>query len=626
MKDASNLGQRLSGTAALAVLALAFLLLPAALGALVKGVRLDLTVDGLYTLSAGSRALVSSLEEPIALELFASGELARSEPVFRTYGARVRQLLEEMVAAGKGRLTLTVTDPAPFSADEDRAAEIGLEPLPSRRGGEPLYFGLVATRGDDRVALPLLQPRRERFLEYDVARLIHELDQPQRPVVGLMSTLPLSFGFDPFGQRMREPWAIVEQVQQLFTLRNVATDATAIPADVDVLMLVHPKHLSDATLYALDQYVLRGGRLIGFVDPSAEQDAAGDDPLDPFGGDGRASDLGPLAAAWGVTFDPGKVLADARHALTVQGRDGPVRHLGFLGFGSDALSPDDPVTAALDLVTFATAGALAPAGGPALVFEPLVTSSADSALLEAERFAAPTGPEALFEGFAPSGERHVLAARLGGRPASAWPAGPPEGAQAPADGHLAAAREDVRVILVADTDLLADPLWTRAVSIGGARVMEAWAGNGDLVLNALDLLAGSDALIGLRGRASFLRPFERVEALRRSADERLRAKQVALERELAATEQRLRELESRREDAGSPLPSAEQAAEIERFREERLSMRRELRDLRHELDRDIERLGARLKWLNVVVAPAATVTLLLLLAAFLRRRARVVAA
>ena len=622
MRGTSSLGRRLPGAAALAGLALAFLLMPSSLGVLVKGLRLDLTADGLYSLSDGSRALVSSLEEPIALELFASGELARTEPVFRTYGERVRRLLEEMVAASDGGLTLVVTDPAPFSADEDRAAEIGLEPLPSGRGGEPLYFGLVATRGDDRVALPLLQPRRERFLEYDVARLIHELDRPERPVVGLMSTLPLTFGFDPSGQRMREPWAIVEQIQQLFTVRNVATNATAIPADVDVLMLVHPKHLPDATLYALDQHVLRGGRLLAFVDPSAEQDAAGDNPLDPFAGDGRASDLGPLATAWGVAFDPGKVLADARHALTVQGRDGPVRHLGFLGFESDALSPDDPVTAALDLVTFATAGVFAPREGTALIFEPLVTSSADSALLDAGRFAAPGGPEALFEGFAPSGERHVLAARLGGRPASAWPDGPPEGAEAPADGHLAFARDEARVILVADTDLLADPLWTRAASIGGARVIEAWAGNGDLVLNALDLLAGSETLIGLRGRASFLRPFERVEALRRSADERLRAKQVALERELAATEQRLLELESRREDAGSPLPSAEQAAEIERFREERLRMRRELRDLRHELDRDIERLGARLKWLNVAVAPAAAVTLLLLLAAFLRRRAR----
>jgi ABC-type uncharacterized transport system involved in gliding motility auxiliary subunit len=613
---------RLAGAAALVALALAFLLLPAALALLAKDARLDLTADRLYSLSEGSRVLVSGLAQPVALELFASGELSRNEPVFRAYAPRVRQLLQEMVAASEGRLALAVTDPEPFSPDEDRAAGFGLEPLTTGRGGEPLYFGLVATRGDDHVALPLLQPRRERFLEYDVARLIHELDRPERPVVGLMGTLPLTFGFDPSGQRMREPWAVIEQMQQLFTVRSVPADAVAIPADVDVLMLVHPKHLPEATLYALDQYVLRGGRLIAFLDPSAEQDAAGADPLDPFAGDGRASDLGPLTDAWGVAFDPGKVLADARHALTVQGRDGPVRHLGFLGFGGDALSADDPVTAALDLVTFATAGVLVPREGSSPGFEPLVTSSAESALLDAGRFAAPIEPEQLFEGFAPAGARHVLAARLGGRPASAWPDGPPPGAQAPADGHLSAAREDVRIILVADTDLLADPLWTRVAAVGGGRVVEAWADNGDLVLNALDLLAGSDALIGLRGRASFLRPFERVEALRRAADERLRARQVALERELAATEQRLLELESRREDAGSPLPSAEQAAEIERFREERLRVRRELRDLRHELERDIERLGARLKWLNVAVAPAAAVTLLLLVTALLRRRAR----
>jgi ABC-type uncharacterized transport system involved in gliding motility auxiliary subunit len=619
----SRATRTLSAVAALALLALAFLLLPAALGALARGVRLDLTADGLYTLSEGSRELVAGLERPIRIELFASSSLVRDEPAFHAFGMRVRTLLEELADASGGRLTLAVTDPAPFSADEDRAAGLGLEPLPAVRGGETRYFGLVATRGEDEHALlPLLSPQRERFLEYDVARLLHELDRPRRPVVGLMSTLPLAFGFDPFGQRMREPWAIVGQMQQLFTVRSIETDAAAIPADVDVLMLVHPKHLSDATLYALDQYVLRGGRLLAFVDPSAEQDAAGANPLDPFAGDGRASDLGPLAAAWGVEFDPARVVADAGHALTVQGRDGPVRHLGFLGFGPESLAADDPVTAALNLVTCATAGALAPRPGAATRLEPLVTSGADSALMDAARFAAPGEPEALFEGFAPSGTRHLLAARLAGRPASAWPDGPPAGARAPADGHLAAARADARVILVADTDLLADPLWTRDAGFGGQQILEAWAGNGDFVLNSLDLLAGSDALIGLRGRASFLRPFDRVEDLRRSADARLRAQQAALERELAATEQRLLELESQREDTGSPLPSAEQAAELERFRAERSRVRRELRDLRHELDRNIERLGTRLRWLNIAVAPAVSVALLLVVAGLLRRRGR----
>ncbi len=617
------LARRLGGPLGLAALALAFLLLPTAVSGLFGGLRLDLTDGRLYSLSDQSRRLAAGLERPVALELFASAELGRADPVFRSYAPRVRQLLEELVAASGGRLSLALTDPAPFSPEEDRADALGLEPLPSPRGGGALYFGLVASRGEaGRAVLPLLEPRRERFLEYDVARLLHELDRQARPVVGLMSTLPLAFGFDPSGQRMREPWAIVGQMQQLFTVRSVDPDATRIPPEIDLLMLVHPKHLSDATLYALDQYVLRGGRLLAFVDPSAEQDSAGANPLDPFAGDGRASDLGPLAAAWGVAFDPGKVVVDARHALTVQGTAGPVRHLGFLGFGPEALAADDPLTATLELITFATAGSLAPAGDPAPRFEPLVTTSAESALMDAARFAEPTGPEALFEGFAPGGERHVLAARLGGRPASAWPAGPPPGATAPADGHLAAASEDAQIILVADTDLLADPLWTRGAGFGGARVLEAWAGNGDFVLNALDLLGGSDALVALRGRASFLRPFERVEELRRRADARLRAEQVALERELEATEQRLFELQSGRDEAGSPLPSAGQAAELARFREERARVRRELRDLRRELDRDIERLGRRLAWLNIVVAPAAGVTLLLTLAALLRRRGR----
>ena len=611
----------LRGTVVLALLALGFVGSSVVFTRWLHGPRLDLTSDGMYTLSEGTRRLVAGLAQPVELRLYYSREALQSEPMLATYARRVREMLEEIAAASAGRVTLEVVDPEPYSADEEHAAEAGLQALPLGPRGATAYFGLTGrSEAGGSAIIEFFQPAKERLVEYDIARLIHQLSAPARPRVGLLTTLPMTFGFDPMSQRMREPWVIVSQLQQGFEILNIEPGAVSIPADLTVLMLVHPKRLPVGTLYAIDQYVMGGGRLLLFLDPSAEQDLAGGDPGNPFGGDGRASELEPLLSAWGIRYRVDQALGDDEYALTVSAGGRPMRHLGFLGLDERALDPSDPVTGGLGMINLATTGWLEPLDGTGGRFIPLLTSSRRAAPIPATRFAEPGEPSVLYQGFEPSDRAYVLAARVTGALRSAYPDGPPEGVVLPPGAaHRAMAVGESNLIVVADTDLLADMLWTRTPSFLGQSYVEAWADNGHFVLNALDNLAGSDALVSIRGRASFVRPFDRVEDLRRSADERLRLAAADLEAELATAEQKLAELQATRDDDASRLPTPEQQAEIDRFRAERSRVSRELREVRHSLDRDIDALGARLKLLNIVVLPIVLVSLAWLVARRLRR-------
>ena len=613
--------RRFRAVVLLALLALAFVGSSVVFTLWLQGPRLDLTSDGMYTLSDGTRRLVAGLDQPVGLRFFYSREALQAEPLLATYGRRVRETLEEIAAASAGRITLEVVDPEPFSAEEEQAAEAGLQAVPLGPRGTTVYFGLAGrNREGGSAVIEFFQPAKERLVEYDIARLIHELSVPAKPRVGLLTTLPMAFGFDPLSQRMREPWVIVSQLQQAFDVRNIEPGAVSIPAGLDVLMLVHPKLLPAATLYAIDQYVMAGGRLLVFLDPSAEQDLAGADPTDPSGGEGRASELEPLLSAWGIRYQADQALGDDEYALTVSAGEQPVRHLGFLGLDERALDPADPVTGGLGMINLATTGWLEPLDGAGARFTALLRSSTRAAPIPATRFAEPGEPSVLYEDFEPSGRRYALAARVTGTFRSAYPQGPPAGVSLPpGTTHRAQAGGEASLVVVADTDLLADPLWTRTPSFLGQPYVEAWADNGRFVMNALDNLAGSDALISIRGRASFVRPFDRVEELRRSADERLRLTAAELEAELGATEQKLAELQAGRDDDTSLLPTPAQQAELDRFRTERSRIARELREVQHSLDRGIEALGTRLKLLNIVVLPVLLVSLAWLLARRWRR-------
>ena len=613
------------GAATFAVLAVLFVGLTIVFNHAFKGARLDLTENRLYTLAPGTARLVGSLQEPLSLNFYFSQQASVAVPQLRAYAGRVRELLEEIAARSGGRIRLHVVDPQPYSEDEDRATELGLKSVPLGTGNEPIWFGLAGSNSTDgHSVIEFFQPDKEEFLEYDVARMIHELGAPARKVVGLVSTLPLSGGFDPASGAMRPPWIVGAQLRELFDVRPVAADASALPGGLDALFVVHPKGLSPALAYAIDQYLMAGGHVLLCVDPDAQLESAAG-PAAAFAGADKSSTFEPMLSAWGIGYDPRQAVGDLEHALLVGNPAGgqPVRHLGFAGFGADGLAKGDVITASLGTLNFATPGFLEPRQVEGVAFEPLITTGTESAPIPVERLALAATPDSLRQGFQATGRRYVIAARVSGTLPSAYPAGPPAGVSA-SQPHLARAAHPANLVVVADTDFLADMLWVRSGSLYGQRYAEPWANNGDFVLNALDNLTGSADLIGIRGRPTFSRPFTRVDRLRAQADERLRGKEAELEQQLADTERKLGELQSRREDRQSLVLSPEQQRELERFQQEKLRVRKELRAVRHGLDEQIERLGATLKLLNVVAMP-----LLLSLAAVAvtilgrrRRRAR----
>ncbi|TLY72006.1 MAG: hypothetical protein E6K47_00020, partial [Gammaproteobacteria bacterium] len=466
---------------------------------------------------------------------------------------------------------------------------------------------------------------KEQFLEYDVVKLVYQLANPKKPVVAWLSSLPMGPGFDPQTGQMREPWVVYSEAQQLFELRPLEPTATRIEPDVNVLVLVHPKNLSPATQFAIDQYVLRGGHLLVFVDPLAQSDQSGAEagnPMAAMGAD-KSSHLTALLSAWGVQFNPGEVVADRAHALSVTMRQGepPVEHLGVLGLDKGSFTASDVITAGLSNVNVATAGYLEPVKDTKVHFEPLLQSSRDAQVLPAARFRMLFDPATLRDGFKPTGRRYTIAARISGNVHSAFPAGPPAGVTLPAgQSALKESARPLSLVVFADTDLLSDYLWVREQSFFGQRLAQAWASNGDLVQNALDNLAGSTDLISVRGRASFTRPFERVEKLRRAATDRFRAKEQELEQQLRETEDKLTALRSKGGKQSALILTPEQEQEIEHFQTEKLRIRKELRAVRAGLDADIKALGATLKIINIIVVPALFAVVALLLAAWRRRR------
>jgi ABC-type uncharacterized transport system involved in gliding motility auxiliary subunit len=612
-----------------ALIALAALLIGLTIlfGQTLRGWRVDLTENDLYTIAPGTKRIIGNLKEPINLYFFFSQSAAKQLPALQTYATRVRELLQELAARSDGKIRLSIVDPQPFSEDEDRAAEFGIRGAPLGASGEQLYFGLAGTNSTDgRAVIELFDPGKEAFLEYDVAKLIHQLGSPRKPVVAWLSGLPMTGGFDPATGQMREPWIVLSQAEQLFTVRNLEPGVNRIDPDVDVLAIVHPKNLPPAAQFAIDQYALRGGKILVFVDPLAEQDPAGAaDPSNPFAGMGadKSSDLKSLFAAWGIDYNPREVIGDLQHALTVTMRMGeaPVRHLGILGLDAEAFDDKDVITAGLSSVNVATIGHLSAAKEAKTRLEPLIRSSVEAAPLPVERFAMLFDPASLRDGFKPSGRQHVLAARVSGNVQTAFPAGPPEGVQLPAgETALKASSKPLNVVVFADTDLLADFLWVRQQSFFGQRIAQPWANNGDLVWNTLDNLSGSSDLISVRGRATFSRPFDRVDALRRNAEARFRAKEQELEEELRTTEEKLTQLQSGRSEQSALILSPEQEQELERFQQQKLRIRKDLRDVRLQLEQDIDRLGLQLKVANIAVAPGLFALFALLGAAWRRRR------
>src|ERR1700690_2430807 len=599
-----------------------------------RGMRLDLTQNRLYTLSPGTQQVLAELKEPVNLYFYFSRDAAaKHAPLIMPYASRVREFLEEVAARSGGRILLRVIDPQPFTEDEDHAAEAGLQALPAGAGADTIYFGLAGTNSPDgRAAIPSFPPDREEFLEYDVTKLIHELAMPKKPVIGLLSSLPMQGQFNPMTGQMGEQWPILSQIEQLFTVRTLTADLDHIDKDVDVLLVVHPKQPPPKTLYAIDQFVMRGGRMLLFVDPDSGADTSGQDPSNPFAGAmaNHSSNLQPLLSAWGIDYDPSKVVGDLALGLEVRSsmQAPPTRHIGILGLRRADMDPKDVVTASLDVINVATAGFLSARPGAKATIEPLLRTSASAAPIPAQRFNALTDPASLRDGFKSTGTRYALAVRLTGPLPSAFPQGAPPD-QKPAAGtpvaHLSQSTMAANIVVVADTDMLMDYMWVQTRELMGQRIAQAFANNGDLVANALDNLGGSSALISIRGRATFSRPFERVEALKRQADDRLRAKVLELQSELQQTESKLSEVQSKRNDQASLMLTPQQEQELKNFTAEKTHGRKEVRETQRGLDVEINRLEVWLKVLNIAVAPLIVALAGAIILSLRRRRRAAVA-
>lgn len=599
--------------AGLLVIAAAFLAFNIFSSLVFTDARLDLTEQKLYTISKGTERVLAELPEPVELQLFFSDKMSKDLVALRNYARRVEEMLRAYEREADGKIKLTVIDPQPFSAEEDRAAELGLQAVPLNQGSDQVYLGLAGTnaQGNTQV-IPFFPLDQEQFLEYEISRLVQSLATAELPVVGLLSGLPMNGGFDMRTQQASPPWMILENIRQMFHIESLKSDVDQIPANVTVLMVVHPKQLPEQTLYAIDQFVLRGGKLLAFVDPLSEADAG--IGLLPGEESGQSSGLEPLFAAWGIRMVPDKALADLAYALSVGvGEEGrSVRHPGWLSLPPRALDSEDVVTATLETLTLASTGVLKRVKGAQTRFTPLLESSGYAMPLPVERFAALTDPEQLMEDFEPHGQYYALAARVQGPAQSAFP----NGIEGRKDGLKQT--DNINVIVVADTDMLSDRMWVQVQDFFGQRVPQPFADNGTFVVNALDNLAGSEALISIRSRGRFARPFEVVDDLKREAEIRFSQTEQTLQKRLAETDAQLAELQSPDPEQALEL-TVEQQAALQRFMQEKLSIRRELREVRYQLNADIDSLGRTLKFLNIVAVPVL-LTLVVLGLWFWRRR------
>lgn len=580
--------------------------------------RFDLTQDRLYTLSPGTRQIVDSVDRPLWLTLYFSQHATKDMPTLRSYDQRVAEMLQEIVARSHGRIRLQIADPVPYSDDEASAEGNGLTPLNGGSNGERIFFGLVGTtraptteaaqdtladfpqqarekRIDRTLAVPFFDPNRETFLEYDVAKLLYQLSEPQKPRIGVITELPV-MGSPATGT---QPWAAMRQLQQLFDVEMIDTDKLKrIDKNIQVLLLIHPKNLSNDVQYALDQYVLGGGHLVVFVDPFSESDPAPliDDVTSAT--NNHSSNLPRLFGDWGVSFNQDQIVLDRARALQIELAGANLAHPAMLGLSASELNRDDVITASLQRVNVSTTGHfdLQPDATARLI--PLMQSSSDAEVVPTQRvIEASTNPSSLLDGYQPQNQNYVIAARLRGTFTSAFP----EFAKRP--GHLSTSAPNAEVILVADTDLLTDRLWVETQSFLGQPMLSAFANNGDFINNTVDNLTGSSALLSIRGRSTSQRPFTRVLALRRAADRKFLQKEKELESELADTKRRLEELQPAKGTRDTST-SAEQKQEIEQFLQRQLAISKELRDVQHQLSAEIDALGTRLKVINIVMLPA----------------------
>ncbi|AGH45919.1 GldG family protein [Paraglaciecola psychrophila] len=585
---------------------------------LLSPLRLDLTENQVYSLSQGSKQVLKEIDEPINLYFFFSDKASKNMTSLRNYANRVESLLTEYETFAKGKLKLQVLDPQAFSEQEDQADQFGLTAANIGVAGEAIYMGLAATNAlDEQEVIAFFDPQKEGFLEYEISKLIYQLSEPEPVNVTLITDLAIKGGQNPMTGQVDPAWTFLTQLEQLYKLEQLSSEAINVPDDTDVLLLVHPKEYTDALLFAIDQFALSGGKILAFLDAHNESD-----PIAMMAGTmptGNSSNLQRLLSAWGVEFDSDNVLLDAMAGLDIRTQNGGVtRHFGFVGFTSDQLDREDLLTSNLEVINGASFGVFKKIADAETTWLPLIQSTQNSDLMNTETYAMTQDPEELAKAYQSENQSYVLAARLLGQANSAFEQ-VPEGAE---QRSIITSTDKLNVILVGDTDLLADRFWVQQSSFFGQTIYTPFANNGDFITNAVENLGGSDALISIRSRGVFSRSFIRVDELTVIAEQKFRDQEQILQQQLDDTEQQLLELQNQQVEGGALVISPEQQLAIDEFMQEKVTIRKSLRDVRHQLDKDIESLGNWLKLINIALAPLILILFLALLRIIFKTKPR----
>ncbi len=581
--------------------------------------RVDLTGEKLYTLSKGSKAVLGKLEKDVTLKFYFSSSSTEMPMQLKTYAQQVQNLLKEYERAGNGHLSLEAYDPKPDSDAEEWAQRYGVEPQNTNPFGQPVYFGLVAVCGDREETLARFSPRTESTLEYDVTRLVTRVAWPERPVVGLMTSLPGVLGQPQnpmMMQRRQQPqgWAAFTELKKDYEVREIETTTESIDNDVKALVVLHAKDLSEKTLFAIDQFVIRGGRLIVCCDPCSIMDMMSaqqqqNPMMQQMGGQDGPSTLGKLFDAWGVTFDTSKMVADLAAATKLNAGNGRAEeNPAFLSLGAKNVDKKDLLVSGLTQVMFPFAGSFSFAKKDGLTFEPLIlTSTSDACMVD--RTSARFGIGAMRKDLKPDGVQRTLAARLSGTFKTAFPKGPDfvEGSTNAVPKVTAEGKGSV--VLFGDSDFLADDFCVQVMNTLFGPIAQPVNDNLVLFSNVIEQYAGREELIGVRSRGPSNRPFAKVDALEAKAMAKWQAKQEEFEKELQDTQQRLMALQKQKSGSERLILSKEQQEEISKLRKSQADTRKQLKNVRKELTGDIDRLGLQLKVINICLVPVLVILL-----------------
>ncbi|MCH8884969.1 MAG: GldG family protein [SAR324 cluster bacterium] len=574
--------------------------------------RLDITDEGLFTLSDGSRNIVANLEEATTIKLYYSADLAEIPVSFKTYSTKVIELVRRYAALSKGKLSLEIFDPKPDTDEEDWASRYGLEGarLPT---GNTFFFGMVVLSAEREEVVKFFDPRREKFLEYDISRAISRVGQADKVKLGLLTSLPMAGYSGPMGRGRGQEWTFITELRKEYAIEMISPgDLVEVPKDIKMMLVIHPKNVTDSVSYALDQFLLRGGKLLVMVDPNSRLDPAAQQRF----GMPTNSDLKKLFSAWGIQFDATKILGDLELPTRVNSpQDGVVDYPIWVSFNSKFMNREQVITADLEEIALIDTGVFSTKDGFSLKFTPLINSSKKSAMVD---FASVRmlSPSALARSIVPDGKERVAAALLTGSFKSAYPGGPPpppkprpaaggktEPPKKPALPHLTESKQESSVVLIGDVDFISDQFSIEKFNFFGNVVAKRRNDNFNLVFNAVDFLAGSQDLIYIRSRGRSSRPFTKVSAMLSEAADKFAEEETRLSTKLETVKAKLEAIEKNTPKGQKIILTRDQLEEIKAFQLEEERTKKELRKVRKNLRQKIKALGSSLLFGNLLAMP-----------------------